>query len=362
VDCVTLVIPTLNEAEAIGRVIDEAKQAGFTRILVVDGGSTDGTPQIAAEKGATVIGQTGRGKGNAIATALDYVDTPYVVFIDGDYTYPPQEAVKLLAYLRKYDLVLGARRGPMPPLYRAGNWILAKAISILYGVKLSDPLTGMYAARTELLRSSAPAAQGFDVEAEIIARAIERGASVKEVPIQYRRRLGRKKLKPWHGASILLRAVKAAYTANPLAALYLAGALLTAPGLALAAWVAYRFFYQGVPHYNLGLLALGLLTLGLLSLALLPLGPRASAGADRVQVRPASVELLLFVALPSEPRIPGRLRLQVLGELFPVVRILDHEGLEQLVERYLRVGLDDPAHPLELLDRGRLAQAGLYRV
>jgi len=305
VDCVTLVIPTLDEAEAIGKVIEEARRAGFTKILVVDGGSTDGTPQIAAEKGAAVIGQRGRGKGDAIATALDYVDTPYLVVIDGDYTYPPEEAAKLVAYLRHYDLVLGARQGPMPLLYRVGNWLLAKAISLMYGVRLRDPLTGMYAARTEVLRRAAPTAQGFDIEAEIIAKAVEQGASVREVPIQYGKRLGRKKLKPWHGLHILWRAARAAYTANPLLALYLAGALLVVPGLALGGWVAYKLFYEGVPHYMLGLLALGLLLLGLVSLALAPLAAavvRLRAQIARAAPREEPTDCLPPLPPPPQPQ------------------------------------------------------------
>jgi len=73
------------------------------------------------------------------------------------------------------------------------------------------------------------------------------GARVAEVPIQYRQRIGKKKLKPWHGASIASKMISLAYRLNPTLPLILAGALLTAPGAALAAWVAYRFFYQGVP-------------------------------------------------------------------------------------------------------------------
>jgi len=97
------------------------------------------------------------------------------------------------------------------------------------------------------------------------------GAHVAEVPIQYRRRIGKKKLKPWHGASIASKMISLAYRLNPTLPLTLAGALLTAPGAALAGWVAHRFFYQGVPHYLLGTLAIILILLGGVSIALLPL-------------------------------------------------------------------------------------------
>ncbi|MEM4853471.1 MAG: glycosyltransferase, partial [Thermofilum sp.] len=76
---VTVVIPTLNEAEAIGLVIDELRGYGFSKILVVDGRSRDGTPEIAAARGARVVTQRGEGKADAVRTALDFVDTPYML-------------------------------------------------------------------------------------------------------------------------------------------------------------------------------------------------------------------------------------------------------------------------------------------
>jgi len=106
---------------------------------------------------------------------------------------------------------------------------------------------------------------------DILAKAMANGARVAEVPIQYRQRIGKKKLKPWHGASIASKMISLAYRLNPTLPLTLAGALLTAPGAALAGWVAYRFFYQGVPHYLLGTLAIILILLGGVSIALLPL-------------------------------------------------------------------------------------------
>ena len=72
---VTVVIPTLNEGEAIGPLIEETMAAGYRNVLVVDGYSSDGTPRIARDKGARVIGQHGKGKAGAILVARDRVDT-----------------------------------------------------------------------------------------------------------------------------------------------------------------------------------------------------------------------------------------------------------------------------------------------
>ncbi len=77
-------------------------------------------------------------------------------------------------------------------------------------------------------------ARNFDIEVDILAKAMANGARVAEVPIQYRQRIGKKKLKPWHGISIASQMISLAYRLNPTLLLTLAGALLTAPGAALA--------------------------------------------------------------------------------------------------------------------------------
>jgi len=105
-EVVTFLIPTLNERDGIGLVIDEIKSLGFNKILVVDGNSTDGTPEIAKEKGAKVIYQQGKGKALAVMTGLKHVDTPYVAVIDGDYTYNPADVIKALKIMEDYDEVI----------------------------------------------------------------------------------------------------------------------------------------------------------------------------------------------------------------------------------------------------------------
>jgi dolichol-phosphate mannosyltransferase len=104
----TIVIPTLNEREAIGFVLDELRQEGYENVLVVDGYSTDGTPDVARERGATVVFQHGAGKAGAIKTALEHVKTPYMLVMDGDHSYDPKDIKRLLAYAANYDEVIGA--------------------------------------------------------------------------------------------------------------------------------------------------------------------------------------------------------------------------------------------------------------
>jgi len=140
---------------------------------------------------------------------------------------------------------------------------------------------------------------------DILAKAMANGARIAEVPIRYRRRIGRKKLRPWHGASIASKMISLAYRLNPTLPLTIAGALLLIPGAALAGWVAYRFFYQGVPHYLLGTLAIILILLGGVSAALLPLATalvRLQAAVARTARRhEAPTDCLPPIPPPPQP-------------------------------------------------------------
>ena len=99
----TIVVPTLNEEEAIGPLIDDIKAHGYDKILVVDGYSKDQTKKIAEDRGARVVGQHGKGKSGAILVARDILDTPYFLLMDGDYTYDPGDIDRFLMYTDSYD-------------------------------------------------------------------------------------------------------------------------------------------------------------------------------------------------------------------------------------------------------------------
>jgi glycosyltransferase involved in cell wall biosynthesis len=100
---VTILIPTLNEEEAIGPVLDEILSLGVPRerILVVDGHSRDKTVQIASSKGVRVVEQEGWGKADALKTAARMIPTRYVLVMDGDYTYPAKYIPTLLSIARR---------------------------------------------------------------------------------------------------------------------------------------------------------------------------------------------------------------------------------------------------------------------
>ena len=194
-DEVTVVIPTLNEVRAIGRVLEEVLALGIPResVVVVDGGSTDGTVEVANSYGVVVLPQEGRGKADAVKTGLKYVRTPYVVVMDGDYTYPARYIPKLLEALTSgnCDLVVGARvlgEGSQGVLFRFGNRVLTAFFDIMFSARLRDVLSGMYASRLADLREVAFEMGGFSLESEVVAHFASLGR-VCEVPIEYRPRL-----------------------------------------------------------------------------------------------------------------------------------------------------------------------------
>lgn len=268
----TVIIPTLNEVEGIGLVIDELLSVGIPKdsILVVDGGSTDGTVDIVKSKDVKLVIQEGRGKALAIATALKYVKTPYIAILDGDYTYPAKYIPELLKKaLEGYDVVLGFRKyveGTQLLIYRLGNYILTKLFNILFNTRLSDVLTGMYVVKTSKLNELNFEFSGFSVEAEIITHIASTSGRVTEVPIEYRRRLGKKKLGVLDGFKIARDMLRLTWRYNPTFLIFLLGSLLLIPGLVLGGYVAYHYFFTGIKYYVRGLIAIMLTLAGFQSL------------------------------------------------------------------------------------------------
>jgi glycosyltransferase involved in cell wall biosynthesis len=216
---VLVIIAALNEEEGIGATLEELRMVlEDPRYLVVDGKSTDRTAKIAGEMGAEVLFQEDAGKGNAIAQAIKGVDSDvkYVVLIDADFTYPAKflaDMIRILEENPEVGMVTGNRfnshfelRAMNSPFF-VGNRFLAWAQLFLNGVSLRDPLTGLRVVRWRILKNWEPRSKGFDIEAEMNHRVERQGYKTVEIPIEYRDRLGEKKLKLRDGFSILRRIV-----------------------------------------------------------------------------------------------------------------------------------------------------------
>jgi dolichol-phosphate mannosyltransferase len=205
-ETVAVIIPALNEARSIGKVIDGVPVArllenGFeTVVYVVDGRSTDNTREIAVEKGARVILADGRGKGSAVQMAFESIDADYAIMIDGDNTYPIEMAPEMARLLMANDVVVGSRLkgtiepGAMPRLNAWGNTLLSLLAGALFGVHISDVCTGLWGYRRDAIRCMNLSAIGFDIEADMFAECVKNDLCIAEIPITYRARVDQPKL------------------------------------------------------------------------------------------------------------------------------------------------------------------------
>lgn len=215
---VSVVIAAFNEEEGIGLTLEELQRVlGNPYVVVIDGNSVDRTIEIAKNLGADVLLQDGKGKGAALLQGLKQLDfnSRYIVFTDADYTYPAEYVPKMIEVLEqdskvgmvignRFDGEAGSHKSLTNPFY-IGNRLLAIAQHVVNGVKLADPLSGLRVVRSDVLKGWAIKSKGFDVEAEMNFRVEYQGYKIVEIPIEYRSRMGEKKLKLRHGFGILKR-------------------------------------------------------------------------------------------------------------------------------------------------------------
>jgi dolichol-phosphate mannosyltransferase len=254
---VTVVIPTLNEEEAIGPLIEETRTAGYEKILVVDGYSNDRTKEIAESKGAKVVGQHGKGKTGALLVARDIVDTPYFILMDGDCTYDPKDIDRFVIHLDGYDHIIGFRPKNSENIsrtHRFGNWVLTTAFNLLMGSNVPDVACGMYMMRTDKIRQLVVDRFGFEVDQEIAAQMLIEG-KVTYVPINYRKRLGEVKAPTWsQGFRALFAMIGLARRYNPILLFSLAAAVAIIPAIAMLVYASYLYLFLHSYHagYFLG--------------------------------------------------------------------------------------------------------------
>jgi glycosyltransferase involved in cell wall biosynthesis len=199
---VSVIIPTYNEAQAIGRVLADLPSDLATEVIVVDSNSSDGTPELAAKMGARVVKEPRRGYGRACLTGLEKANSPdVVVFLDGDYSDRPSELPILLAPIieGRADITVGSRlganrnSGALPWHAAYGNRLAASLIQLLYGLKISD-LGPFRAGRADVLRTLALEEATYGWAVEMILKGAVAGFRIVEVPVSYHPRIGKSKI------------------------------------------------------------------------------------------------------------------------------------------------------------------------
>ncbi|RMG66221.1 MAG: glycosyltransferase family 2 protein [Calditrichaeota bacterium] len=198
---ISVIIPAFNEERSIGRVLADIP-AWVDEVLVVDNASTDATAERARAGGARVVFQPEQGYGAACLAGMAALNAPdVVVFLDGDYSDFPEEMDRLVdpIVLEGYQLVIGSRtrggaqKGALAPQARFGNWLACWLIRRFFGVHFTDlgPFRAIdYASLLRL--DMADRDYGWTVEMQI--KAALHGLRVLEVPVRYRKRIGKSKI------------------------------------------------------------------------------------------------------------------------------------------------------------------------
>ncbi|MEW6748371.1 MAG: glycosyltransferase family 2 protein [Candidatus Micrarchaeota archaeon] len=206
---VSVLLPTLNEADAIEEIIGRVRKVDSAyRIYVADSGSTDGTVDIVRRLGVELITLDRRGKGIAIKKAFGEIDTDVLVLLDSDASYMPEEIPKLLERLEGCEVVLGSRfkgrieEGAMKPVNRLGNGMLTLMANVLYLRPISDVCSGFWAFRKSAYKRMVVDAPHFSLEANFFAECSRLRLRICEVPISYGVRQGETKLTILHGIDI----------------------------------------------------------------------------------------------------------------------------------------------------------------
>ncbi|MDS0298838.1 S-layer glycoprotein N-glycosyltransferase AglJ [Halogeometricum sp. S1BR25-6] len=262
---VCVLVPTFNEAETIGDVVNDFHREGFENILVIDGGSEDGTPDIAQEHGARVVMQSGSGKGQAIREAMEYhVDAEYVLMLDGDATYRAEDAENMLAPLDEgYEHVIGDRfadmkNGAMTRFNRLGNRVVNGGFATIHGHDFRDILSGYRAFTRSSFGRMTLTADGFGVETEMAVECVKRNIRTTVVPVTYLPRPNGSdtNLRPIRdGGIIFLELYRRAKTNNPLFYFGSVGGVSTIFGFLIAAYVAVEWVTVRVSHEVLAVVA-----------------------------------------------------------------------------------------------------------
>lgn len=192
----TVLLPAYNEEQAIGKVIDEIREYADCEVIVVDNASVDQTATIALSRsGVTVIREPRKGKGYAIRTGLSRIETPFVIMMDSDYTYPAEYLPAIMRRLEQdTDVVITNRAEKdvseaIGRINTLGNKALSLLAKTLYGYPVNDICSGMWGFRREILGRFDLTSPGFTLEADLFVNTVRRTKRIKRVPITYRARL-----------------------------------------------------------------------------------------------------------------------------------------------------------------------------
>ncbi|MGZ3773976.1 MAG: glycosyltransferase family 2 protein [Pseudobdellovibrionaceae bacterium] len=210
-----VIIPCHNEELTIAKVVKDCqKYLPQAQVYVFDNISTDKTAETAKNCGATVVYSPKKGKGNVIRHAFSTVEADIYIVIDGDDTYPIEEAHKLIQPVQSgnFSMAVGTRQEfhtekAFRRFHLFGNKFFSKVVSLSFGKEISDMLSGYRVFSKEFVKLVPLRSQGFEVETDLTLQAISKNFDIVEIPISYRNRPqgSTSKLKTFSDGTLILK-------------------------------------------------------------------------------------------------------------------------------------------------------------
>jgi glycosyltransferase involved in cell wall biosynthesis len=275
---IAVLVPCFNEEAAVARVIADFRKAlPSANIFVYDNNSSDRTAAVARDAGAVVRSERRQGKGHVVRRMFADVDADIYVLVDGDATYDPASAPKMIETLvsEHLDMVVGLRvdqaQAAWRPGHRAGNWLLTSFLASIFGRAFKDILSGYRVFSRRFVKSFPVLSDGFEIETELSVHALELSLPTAELETRYYARPegSVSKLNTWRdGFRILGTILKLYRSEKPLRFFTGIGIFLALVAIGLAIPVFVTYLEEGiVPRLPTAVLSMGLIVLAMLSLS-----------------------------------------------------------------------------------------------
>jgi glycosyltransferase involved in cell wall biosynthesis len=189
---IAVLIPCFNEEKAIGQVVKAFRaELPSARIYVYDNNSTDRTIEVAAAAGAMIGNENQQGKGHVVRRMFSDIDADVYVLVDGDNTYQASAALRMIETLveNSLDMVTGCRvsatKEAYPPGHRFGNWLMTTLVSLIFGRRTKDMLSGYRVFSRRFVKSFPALSRGFEIETELTVHTLELRMPIVDIDTDY---------------------------------------------------------------------------------------------------------------------------------------------------------------------------------
>jgi glycosyltransferase involved in cell wall biosynthesis len=223
---VSVVIPVFNEELTIGDIVARTRSTleQFKlpyEVLVIDDGSVDRSAEISQASEAVVLREAHQGKGHALRLGFKRAKGDVIVALDSDGSHQPEEIPLILRSMmeNKVDFVIGSRFlntdvniAKIPRVNRIGNKMFNNLMQLLTGMKITDSQSGFRAIRSSVIEKMKLKSRGYEVESEMLVKALKMGVRVAEIPISFEQRtVGKSKLDPLKDGTKILYSIIRSY-------------------------------------------------------------------------------------------------------------------------------------------------------